>query len=351
MKNYYTFLCCALCLFAWPALAQKPLIQVDINPKDHQPVSPIVKENIEKYAQRINDVIRLEKAKMESEIEKIDFQVSKNQLSLEEADQLKKETSEKYSETINEKIEKIEFDMDDVIKKQVRFSLLNSDAQTDYEEFEELRRRHSAVRSLSPYMSYGAFFLTNSEPDNDLDKNVGFSTNLELGMKLNYQFSRTSPWGFTSGLAFSWRTLRIDNNRKFSKDEHGDVFLERFDGSFKKSKLRSTYLMLPIGLQYNLSPLKTAGQNVQYRSFYSGFKIGANVYGGALLSSNNITKGNKKSGRNRENYQMAPFVYGAQLNVAHGNVAVYVRKDLNDLFRKETFNHSQLLQFGVTFGF
>ena len=139
MKNYYTFLCCALCLFAWPALAQKPLIQVDINPKDHQPVSPIVKENIEKYAQRINDVIRLEKAKMESEIEKIDFQVSKNQLSLEEADQLKKETSEKYSETINEKIEKIEFDMDDVIKKQVRFSLLNSDAQTEFEEFEELK--------------------------------------------------------------------------------------------------------------------------------------------------------------------------------------------------------------------
>lgn len=351
MKKYLLSACCVMSLFSQSVSAQKPLIQVDINPKDHQPVSPIVKENIEKYAVEINDVIRLEKAKMESEIEKVDFQLTQNKLTKDEAETLKKEIADKYAETINEKIEKINFDMDDVIKKQVRFSLLNSDAQTQFEEIEELKRRYNATRSLSPYMSYGAIFLTKSEPDNDLDKNIGFSSNLELGFKFNYQFNRTSPFALTSGLALSWRTLRIENNRKFSKDENGDVYLERFDGSFKKSKLRSTYLMVPVGIQYNFSPLKDAGQGVGYRPFYGGFKAGVNAYGGILLSSNNITKGNKYSRRNKENYQMAPFVYGLQLNAAYNNIAVYLRKDLNDLFKKETFDHSQLLQVGVTLGF
>ncbi|WP_228453259.1 hypothetical protein [Chryseobacterium sp. CH1] len=57
--------------------------------------------------------------------------------------------------------------------------------------------------------------LTNSAPDNLLDKNLGYANNLEFGLKLNYQLSRTSPWAIISGLGFSWRTVRADNNMMF----------------------------------------------------------------------------------------------------------------------------------------
>jgi hypothetical protein len=60
--------------------------------------------------------------------------------------------------------------------------------------------------------------LTNSEADNALDKNLGYAGNLEFGLKFNYQFSRTSPWGLISGIGFSWRTLSLDNNMFFAKD-------------------------------------------------------------------------------------------------------------------------------------
>jgi hypothetical protein len=52
--------------------------------------------------------------------------------------------------------------------------------------------------------------------------------------------------------------------------------------------------------------------DVQYRRFYKGFKVGANVYGGVRMSTNNIIEGNDGELRNRENYQVNPYIYGAQ---------------------------------------
>ena len=47
--------------------------------------------------------------------------------------------------------------------------------------------------------------------------------------------------------------------------------------------------------------------DIQYRSYYTGFKIGANVYGGVKMSTNNIVKGNDGETRDRGNYQVNPL--------------------------------------------
>lgn len=334
-----------LCLVATSINAQRKSLSLNLQSKEDTTVSPIVKEKVEEYAAKINAIIQEEKKQMETELK---FLQEKN-LDKADFDKQKAQIADTYSQKIDEKIEALGFDLDQVIQKQVRYSLLNSDVTSNEELKEKLLRKFRPKKSFDGYVSYGIMTLTNDKPDNDLDKNLGYANNLEFGLKFNYQFSRTSPWGLTSGLGFSWRTVRTDNNMIFAK-QNGDVFLTKYEGSLDKAKLRTGYVMVPLGLQYNFSKLKSAGMDVQYRPYLGGLRVGANVYGGIKMATNNIVKGNSQGFRDKSNYQVNPFVYGAQLTLSYGTYSLFVKKDFSNFFKDSYFQNDKALVFGVALG-
>ena len=251
-----------LCLVATSLHAQKKTLGINLQSKEDTTVSPIVKEKVEEYASKINAIIQEEKKLMEAELVILQ---AKN-LEKTEFDKQKAQIADTYSQKIDQKIEALGFDLDQVIQKQVRYSLLNSDVTSNEELKAQLLKKYRPTKNLEGYFSYGIMTFTNDKPDNDLDKNVGYANNLEFGLKFNYQFSRTSPWGLISGLGFSWRTVRPDNNMIFTK-QNNEVMLSKYEGSLDKSKLRTGYLMVPFDFQYNFSKLKTAGMAVKYRHY------------------------------------------------------------------------------------
>lgn len=334
-----------LCLFTSSVFAQKTL-QFKIPSKKDAEVSPIVKEKVEEYATKINTIIQEEKSLMEAELQLLQ---NKN---LEKTDfkEQKKAISERFAERIDQKIQDLGFDLDEVIQKQVRYSLLNADVTSEEELKANLLKKYRATRSLDPYFSYGIMNLTNELSNNELDTNIGYNNNFEFGLKFNYQFSRTSPWGLISGLGFSWRTLRLDNNKIFAKDSNANVIIADYGGNTSKSKLRTGYLMVPLGLQYNFSKLTNVGMDIQYRSYSEGFRIGANMYGGVAMSTNNIVRGNGEDFRNKSNYQVNPFVYGGQVTFSYNNFSLFVKKDFSNYFKDNHFPNDKALIFGLGFG-
>ncbi|MCC3215892.1 PorT family protein [Chryseobacterium sp. X308] len=334
-----------MCSFSASFYAQKTF-NINLSSKKDTEVSPIVKEKVEEYAAKINTIIQEEKKLMEEEL----LVLQAKNLDKADFDREKAKIADRYSEKMDKRIEELGFDLDDVIQKQVRYSLLNTDVTSKEELKEKLLKKFRPTRSFTGYFSYGIMTLTNSSPDNELDKNIGYANNLEFGLKLNYQLSRTSPWAVTSGLGFSWRTVRTDNNMFFTKSADQGVALSQYGGSLDKSKLRTGYIIVPLGMQYNFSKLKNGGMDVQYRSYYTGFKIGANVYGGVKMSTNNIVKGNDGEMRDRGNYQVNPFVYGAQLNVSYNSFSLFVKKDFSNFFKDGYFKNDKALIFGLTIG-
>ncbi|NIF07300.1 PorT family protein [Chryseobacterium sp. Tr-659] len=334
-----------LCLLPASFQAQKTL-NINLSSKKDTEVSPIVKEKVEEYATKINTIIQEEKKLMEAELEVL----KARNLDKSDFDREKAQIADRYSEKMDKRIEDLGFDLDDVIQKQVRYSLLNTDAASKEELKEKLLKKFRPNRSISGYFSYGIMTLTNDLPDNGLDKNLGYSNNLEFGVKLNYQLSRTSPWAITSGLGFSWRTVRVDNNMYFTRLGNQGVSLVQNEESLDKSKLRTGYIMIPLGIQYNFSRLKNAGMDVQYRNSHNGFKIGANVYGGARMSTNNIIKGNNGETRDRSNYDVNPFIYGAQLTFSYNSFSVFVKKDFSNFFKDSHFKNDKALIFGLAIG-
>lgn len=310
-----------VCLVSTSIYAQrKPL--VNLQPKVDTEVSPIVKEKVDEYARKIDAIIQEEKKMMEAEL----LTLQAKNLDKAEFDKQKSVIADRFSERIDQRIEELGFDLDTVIQKQVRYSLLNSDVTSNEELKEKLLKKFRPTKNFTGYISYGIMNLTNSEADNALDKNLGYAGNFEFGLKFNYQFSRTSPWGLISGIGFSWRTLNIDNNMFVAKDVNSNVYLANYEKGLNKSKLRTGYIMVPLGFQYNFSKLKNAGMDIQYRDYQNGFKVGANVYGGVKMSTNNIMKGEGISDRDRSNYQVSPFIYGGQFTVSYNDFSIFVKK-------------------------
>lgn len=334
-----------VCLYASTLTAQI-VFKLNIPSRQDSEVSPIVKEKVEEYAAKINTIIQTEKKLMELELESLE----KENLAQAELERKKAEIADQYSLKIDARIESLGFDLDEVIQKQVRYSLLNSDITSNEELKSNLLKKFRAARNLTPYFSYGIMMLTNDQPDNDLDKNIAYSNNLEVGMKLNYQFDRMSPWGLISGLGLSWRTVRLDNNQFFSKNGNATISVTEYAGHLDKNKLRTGYLMVPLGLQYNFSKLKNAGMDVQYRPYSSGFRVGANAYGGVKMSTNNIVRGNAEDFRDRSNYQVNPFVYGAQLTFSYNSLSLFIKKDFSNYFKDSNFADDKALVVGLALG-
>ncbi len=314
--------------------------------KDNEKVSPIVKEKVDEYAKKIDDIIQEEKKLMEAEL----LELQNKNLDKAEFDKQKAEIANRYSEKIDKRIEELGFDLDAVIQKQVKYSLLNTDVTSNEELRAKILAKFRPKKTFSSYFSYGIMNLTNNLPDNELDKNIGYANNLEFGLNFSYQFSRTSPLGLISGIRFSWRTLRLDNNLYFDKNSNGNVYLAKYDKSLDKNKLRTGYIIVPLGLQYSFSKLKNAGMDIQYRNFRDGFKVAGYFYGGVKMSTNNIVSGDGPDFRNRGNYQVNPFVCGAQFTVSYNDFSLFVKKDFTNFFKGGNFQNDKALVFGVSLG-
>ncbi|MGA9212191.1 outer membrane beta-barrel protein [Kaistella sp.] len=335
-----------VCLFTSSSINAQKALTFNLPSKKGTEISPVVKEKVEEYALKINTIIQEEKTLMEAELKVLQ---SKN-LDKADFDLQKTEISDRYAEKIDQKIEDLGFDLDAVIQKQVRYSLLNTDVNSEEQLRENLLKKFRATNNFSGYFTYGIMMLTNNLADNDLDKNIGYNNNLEIGLKYNYQFSRTSPWGLISGIGLSWRTVRLDNNMIFAKDSNAGVSVENYGGNIDKSKLRTGYLMVPLGFQYNFSKLKNVGMDIQYRSYSDGFRVAANMYGGVQMSTNNIVRGNGDDFRNRSNYQVNPFVYGGQVTFSYNSLSLFVKKDFSNYFKNSHFPNDKALVIGLGLG-
>lgn len=341
-----------LCLIGTVSFAQ---INFDFNENNNvtESISPVVKERIEEYAMQIRKIVIEEKIMMNEEISTVDAQLKDNSISQSEAESQKRMISEKYSGQINEKIAAIDFDLDEITKKQVEYTILNTDVEelSHEKEFQSLEEKYKPKHEVSGYVSYGVMYFPDGD-DEMLNKHLGYSSGIDAGLLYHKQLSRTSPWEFISGAYFSWRTIRFDDDYYINRSDEGNVNLVQYGQNLEKSKLRSTYIMVPVGIKYNISKLKKLTDDFSYRDIDNGLGLGFNLYGGFRISKNNIVKGEDISLREKDtNYNLNNFVYGAQFTLSFDNINFFIRQDLSSYFEDNTFDDRKMMQFGVNIGF
>ena len=339
-----------LCLMMTNTNAQKIKIDFNEDTKTDERVSPLVREKIDEYAIQVREIVIREKLEMEKEIKEVELSLSSAEITEEEADNQKTEISLKYANRINDKIAMLNFDLDELTKQQVSYSIMNTDLE-DLKENQSKPRKFKKMNQINGYFGYGMIHLPNDD-NQKLNDHLGYSSGIDFGLIYHRQLSATSPFEFISGLYLSYRTMRFEDNYFMYRNQEGVVDLIKNDGNLKKSKVRAGYLMIPLGITYHTSKLRIDENGESYRNLGSHFSIGVNLYGGFKIGQNNIVKGEGINWRHRKtDLNNSNFAYGAQLNIGIYNWDLFLRQELSPYFKNSTFDNRKMLQFGINFGF
>ncbi len=311
-----------------------------------------MREKLEQYAIEIREIVIQEKLAMETEISKVEEDLKNGMINSGEASNLKADIALRFSERINSGIENLKFDLDEITKQQVQYTIMNTDVDQLKKEQKDKTEQWSykPINQMTGYLSYGMIVL----PDDDnqkLNDHMGYSSGIDFGFLYHRQLTKTSPFVFLTGAYLSWRTLRFDDNYFVTRNNDGVVDLTQYSQNLEVSKLRATYIMIPLGVKYSISGLKTKNEET-YRNPDKGIGLTANVYGGFRISTNHIVEGVDVDYRDKKtNYELNNFAYGGQLTLSIFSWNFFVRQELSPVFNNGNFDKRKMLQFGINVGF
>ncbi|GAB3814513.1 outer membrane beta-barrel protein [Pontibacter rugosus] len=212
----------------------------------------------------------------------------------------------------------------DVPTKQERDSIKIADAEKDYK----------AVRfGFDMDLGFNAFTETAELPDL---KPWG-SRYVSLNWRLNSQIGgRKSPFHIVSGLEFAFNNYMFEDNIVVQEVDGVTQFTEMPDMNFEKSKLTHSSVNVPL-----MAMLQFKRENGK-----DGFTLGAGPFVGYRLGSHTKLKYNGDKDKDRDNFNLSDFMYGAEGVIGYGSLNLFAKYNMNDLFEENKGPQTNVASFG-----
>lgn len=293
-----------------------------------------------------------EREALKNEVKTIVARVESGELTTAEGEKLKKQAAEKRAKNIDNKIaivqNQIELEKrnDDNKSVSISFSLGKKDKngkrtwglKVDDEAVPQKTYKKYDRRTVSEFVF--AFGLNNAitegESFNDTPFKIGGSRFAEFGWAWKTRVFKNTAWlRLKYGVSFQFNGLKPKSNSIFVREDN-QVTLQEFDIDLDKSKFRMDNLVVPVHFEFGPYK-KVEGENyVRYRT-NNKFKMGIGGYAGVNLGSRQKLKYKKDGRRVKEkqkgDFNTNSFVYGLSSYVAWGGTALYLKYDLNPIFK------------------
>lgn len=341
--NYIVMISCTL----WVAFAQA---------QDGQMEKKLVALEQEKIR-----VEQEEKDALREEVENINKQLDKGEVTADEAQKLKREAAQKRAlnienrlAIINNKIELVKRGEEvEIVENQQR----NREFDDDDDRFIwfkiDKRPRKFDRRTTSDIVFAVGFnnAIQDGQSFSDSDYRFGGSRFAEFGLAWKTRvFDNSNFLRVKYGISFQVNNLKPTNNRLFVQD--GNLTsLEEFEFNLEKSKLKITNLVVPLHFEFGPSK-KFEGENYFRYSTHKQFKIGLGGYAGFNIDTRQKLKynadGNNVKDKIKRDFNVNTLVYGLSGYVALGDVGLYVKYDLNNLFDEPNLKQNNI-SLGVRF--
>jgi hypothetical protein len=156
------------------------------------------------------------------------------------------------------------------------------------------------------------------------------------------------------GLSLMYNNLRPTDNRYFVKN--GDqTNLVTSTRHLDDSRFRNVFLTLPLHLEFDFSPKKTSKDGTKtYFKTHESVRIGIGGYSGIRVKSKQLLHYEENGGaiknKQKGDFNVSDFTYGLSTYIGFYSTSLYVKYDLNPMFKHNTIDQNNV-SLGIRFDF
>jgi len=343
MRNFTIYLTTFLCLFLTKAFAQNTF-----------------EDRAKSIAVKIENITKEEKAALKTEVEGVNQQLENAEISAKEADEKKLQLAESRAKNIEFRVAQAEQELKDLVQQKVDGKITEKDsAKKYYFSWENTKKKKENDKGESRTTSQFVFALggNNLVTDNALahsDFKYWGSHFYEWGISNNTRILKENNLlHLKYGLSLQYNNLRPTDNRIF--DENGkQTDLVDAGIHLKDSRFRNLNLVVPVHFEFDFSGSEMKDDKRIFKTHQS-FRVGLGGYAGFNVKSKQILEfedsdGNDVTQKTKGSYNVNDFVYGASAYIGYKEVSLYVKYDINPLFKDNAVDQNNL-SYGVRFDF
>lgn len=308
------------------------------------------KEEIKSLTEYKNQIEASEKEGLQKDILKIEERLKKNEITKEEAQKLKEEAAQKRALNIEDKTI--------ITDSQIALLERNKSFESVYErsgyvnsiklgnifEFNSGPRKKDTIatkrylnRRTHSYLVFaiGANNLVTDGGVAHSDFKYAGSRFYEWGLAFNTKLGKNSNLlHLQYGFSVVYNDLKATENRMFV-DNGKETALETNPVHMKDSRFRNVNLVLPVHLEFDFSKTR-----------HQGFRVGLGGFAGVNLRSKQILKYDIEDYKTKQvtkgNFNVNDFVYGLSTYVGYGDMSLYLKYDLNPLFKDNAVDQNNI---------
>lgn len=295
----------------------------------------------------LDSVVSFEKKQLKNKILAIDKQLDNNEITAEQAQELKLRAAEETHRIIEQKTKEY-FDEKIIIEKKD-----NQFLTTIKVVLEKPTPSPKRTQSNGLYFSIAYHNLNSREHfSNDAFRNWG-SKSMEIGFSRNTRiFKNSNLLHLNYGIAFMMDKLKMRGDTYFV-DNKGITTIEPFNYSTCVSKFKTHYLTLPINLELDFSPTIIKNGKIYYPT-KTDFRVGVGAFVGVLTGNRQKIKYTDEKGRrstslDRSDFNLNQWIYGVTAHIGYRKTTFYMKYTLTPLFKNNPVKEYPF-SVGIRFG-
>lgn len=351
MKNFTFFLAVAACLLASKISAQQSF-----------------EARARGIAEKIENITKSEKADLKAEIEQVNKELESGTITKEQADTKKMQLAEVHAKKIESQISIAQVELKDLIQQKVdgkvaeqykpnsfgfNFSKSKGKNKEKQKKYCDSISKISEKRTTSQFVFAAGInnLVTNNAVANS-DFRYWGSHFYEWGVTANTRlFKNYNILHLKYGFSVMYNNLRPTEGRYFVATGN-QTNLQNSTINYSDSRFRNVYITAPIHLEFDLTKIKTNADGNKIFKTHESVRLGIGGYVGIRVKTKQLLEfeenGHDISVKEKGGFNTNDFIYGVSTYLGYKATSLYLKYDLNPLFKDNTVKQNNI-SLGIRF--
>ncbi len=337
MKNFIIYASLALTLLVSKATAQEATFEMKAR----------------LIANKIEAISKEEKGALKEEIEAVNKELEAGTITREQADAKKLLLAETRSKNIETRIAQAQDELKDLVQQKVDGKLKDSKTKTFSFNFVNDTVKRPERRTTSQFVfAMGVNNLVTDGAVANSDYRYWGSHFYEWGVTWNTRLMKNDNLlHLKYGMSLMYNNLRPTDNRYFVVNGDQTDLVES-PIHLEDSRFRNVYITTPLHLEFDFTKAKMNKEGKKMFHTHESFRFGIGGYAGVRVKSKQILKyedgGRDVTQKTRGNFNANDFIYGVSTYLGYGATSIYLKYDLNPLFKDNAIKQNNI-SLGVRF--